>query len=134
MSQKTLVRAGAILLLLGLLTGLLVAPAMTGLLPLEPRSLLAAHLNALMGAFLLWGLAFSLPMLRYGPAGKARLAWAFLAAVYGNWLITAVKSRLHVSGLGWTGEPVNDAVLVALAAVVVLPSLGGAAAWVLGLF
>lgn len=128
MSQKGLARAGAVLLLLGLLTGVFISsPAF------DTHSLLAAHLDALMGAFLLWGLAFSLPMLRYDDVGRSRLAWTFVVASYGNWLITAIKSWLHVSGLGWTADPANDAVLVALLAAVVLPSLAGAGAWIAGL-
>ncbi len=130
---RLLARAAAWLVLLGLLTGFYVSAAMTGKLPVDAHAALASHLNALLGAFLLLGVAVTLPLLRYGPVGQRRLAWAFIVANFANWLVTAVKAWLHVSGVDLTGQPANDAILVALTLTVVLPGLGGAAAWVHGL-
>lgn len=121
--------AAALLLFLGLLTGGYAAFAMTGQLPADPHAALAAHLNGLLGAFLLLGVAWSVPLLGYGDAGLRRLAWLFIVPSYANWLVTAVKAWLHVAGLGRTGEPANDAVFVVLNLTVVLPSLVAAAAW-----
>ncbi|WP_239576964.1 hypothetical protein [Archangium primigenium] len=131
-AARLMAHAAAWLLLVGLLTGGYVAAAMTGKVPAEPRGALASHLNALMGTFLLLGVAWSLPMLRYGPRGQTRLAWAFIGANFANWAVTAVKAWLHVAGVDATGEPVNDAVFGVLTLSVVLPSLGAAAAWVYG--
>jgi hydroxylaminobenzene mutase len=114
-AARLMAHAAAWLTLLGLLTGGYVSAAMTGKVPADPHMALASHLNALMGAFLLLGVAWTLPMLRYGARGQHRLAWAFIVA--------AVDA---------TGEPVNDAVFGVLTLSVVLPALGAAAAWVYG--
>ena len=134
MTEKLLARAAAVQLLVALLTGGYAAAAITGLLPVDARSALAAHINGLFGSLLLLGLAYSLQFVKYGPAGKNRLAWCFICATYANWLLTTLKAALHVSGVIYTGQGANDAVFVLLMAAVVLPSLGGAAAWVAGLF
>lgn len=131
-AARLMAHAAAWLLLLGLLTGGYVAAAMTGKVPAEPHAALASHLNALMGTFMLLGVAWSLPMLSYGPVGQRRLAWAFIVANFANWFVTAVKAWLRVAGVDATGEPVNDAVFGVLTLTVVLPALGAAAAWVYG--
>ena len=130
--QKILGRAAAWLFLLGLLTGGLIPQVMNGTLDCDAHSLLASHLNALLGCFLLLGVGSTLPLLRYGEAGRRRLAWAFIVAGFANWSITAVKARLHVSGLGWTGERANDAIFLLLTAFVVVPSLAASVAWIAG--
>jgi hydroxylaminobenzene mutase len=131
-AARLMAHAAAWLTLLGLLTGGYVAAAMTGKVPADPHAALASHLNALMGVFLLLGVAWTLPMLCYGPEGQRRLAWAFIVANFANWGVTAVKAWLRVAGVDATGEPVNDAVFGVLTVSVVLPSLGAAAAWVYG--
>ncbi len=131
-AARLMAHAAAWLLLLGLLTGGYVAAAMTGKVPADGHMALASHLNALMGAFLILGVAWTLPMLRYGPTGQNRLAWAFIVANFANWGVTAVKAWLRVSGVDATGEPVNDAVFGVLTLTVVLPALGAAVAWVYG--
>ncbi len=131
-AARLMAHAAAWLTLLGLLTGGYVSAAMTGKVPADAHMALASHLNALMGAFLLLGVAWTLPMLRYGAVGQRRLAWAFVVANFANWGVTAVKAWLRVSGVDATGEPVNDAVFGVLTLTVVLPALGAAAAWVYG--
>lgn len=95
--------------------------------------MLAAHLSALMGCFLLLGVAWTLPMLRYGERGRRLLGGSLALACYANWAITALKSWLRVPGLAWTGEPANDAVFALLTVLVVIPFLAGGAAWLGGL-
>ncbi|MCY1074022.1 hypothetical protein [Archangium lansingense] len=131
-AARLMAHAAAWLTLLGLLTGGYVSAAMTGKVPADPQVALASHLNALMGAFLLLGVAWTLPMLRYGATGQNRLAWAFIVANFANWFVTGVKAWLRVAGVDATGEPVNDAVFGVLTLSVVLPALGAAAAWVYG--
>ncbi len=131
-TARLMAHAAAWLTLLGLLTGGFVSAAMTGKVPADPHMALASHLNALMGAFLLLGVAWTLPMLRYGPTGQRRLAWAFIVSNFANWFVTGVKAFLRVSGVDATGEPVNDAVFGVLTLSVVLPALVAAAAWVYG--
>jgi (hydroxyamino)benzene mutase len=131
-AARLLAHASAWLVLLGLLTGAYVGAAMTGKVPADGHMALASHLNALMGGFLMLGVAWTLPMLRYGATGQRRLAWAFILANFANWFVTGVKAWLRVSGIDAIGEPVNDAVFGVLTLTVVLPSLGAAVAWVYG--
>jgi hydroxylaminobenzene mutase len=130
--QRTLGRAAAWLFLLALLTGGLIPGSLNGTLPFDAHTLLASHLSGLLGCFLLLGVAWSLPLLRYGERGRRRLGWAFIVANYGNWAITALKARLHVAGLGWIGHPANDAIFVLLTVFVVVPSLAAGMAWIAG--
>ena len=131
-AARLMAHAAAWLMLVGLLTGGYVSSAMTGKVPADPHMALAAHLNALMGTFFLLGVAWTLPMLRYGPVGQRRLAWAVIIANFANWAVTCVKAWLRVSGVDLVGQPANDAVFITLTLSVVLPSLAAAAAWVYG--
>lgn len=130
--QRRLAAAAAILLALGLLTGGLVGLAMTGDVHADPGSALAAHLNALLGSFWMLGVAWTLPMLSYGEAGRRVLTWLVIVPNYANWAVTAVKSLLFVKAVGLDGTPTNDTVFVILNAFVVLPSLIAAGAWAWG--
>ncbi|HLM47549.1 MAG TPA: hypothetical protein VK458_27040 [Myxococcaceae bacterium] len=131
-AARLMAHAAAWLMLVGLLTGGYVSSAMTGKVPADPHMALAAHLNALMGTFFLLGVAWTLPMLRYGPVGQRRLAWAVIIANFANWAVTCVKAWLRVSGVDLIGQPANDAIFITLTLSVVLPSLAAAAAWVYG--
>ena len=73
--------------------------------------------------------AWSLPMTRLGPRGRARLAAAVTTANVANWMLTLGKAFLKVSGVDLIGEPANDAMFGALTLLVVLPSLGAAGVW-----
>lgn len=130
--QHRMAVAAAWLIFLGLATGGYAGLAMTGKLPADGHAALAAHLNALMGGFWILGVAWTLPMLKYGEVGLTRLAWAVIAPNYANWLITSVKAALKVPGLDFTGEAANDAVFVALNVAVVLPALAAAFFWARG--
>jgi hydroxylaminobenzene mutase len=132
-AARLLARGAAWLTLLGLLTGLYVAAAQAGKIPVDPHTALASHLAALLGAFLLLGVAVTLPLLRFGAVGQRRLAWAFIGGNFANWLVTAVKAALHVSGVELTGDLANNVVFFVLTFTVVLPTLGGAVGWIYGL-
>lgn len=123
----------AMLFLLGSLTGFLVAGAMTGAVAAEPKAALASHMNALLGTFLLIGVAFTLPFVRLGPAATRALVGAFVVAGYANWIITAAKSLLFVRGLKLQGSAANDTIFGLLGAFVVVPTLVGAVLWAYGL-
>jgi (hydroxyamino)benzene mutase len=124
--------AGAILLLLGFLTGGYVSAAMTGKISADVHSALASHLNAVLGAFWIFGVAWSLPLLQYGPIGQKRLAWSVIVPNYANWIVTAIKALLNVAGVDFSGSPANMAIFLALTFTVVLPSLGSTIAWING--
>jgi hydroxylaminobenzene mutase len=131
--QRRVAASGAILLAIGMVTGLWSGAALSGAVVVAiPRLALAAHLNCLMGCFWLLGFAFTLPMLSYGEKGKERLAKLMLVPTYGNWLITLLASFLGVRGISFLGELRNDVVAVLLFAFVVVPSLGVSFAWAWG--
>lgn len=129
---RLLGRSAALLVTLALVTGFLVAAAMTGKLDADPRAMLASHLNALLGAFWMIGVAWSLPLLRFDARGRTRLAWLTIVPNYANWLVTAVKSLVKVAGLEANADGRNNMVFALLTALVVLPSLAAAGLWVWG--
>lgn len=131
-ASRVAARNAAILLLVGLFTGIYAGLSMSGQIPADPHTALAAHLSALLGAFWLLGMAWTLPMLRYGEKGLARLVWVTTGANFANWAVTAFKALWKVSGVSATGDARNDTIFAMLTAFVVLPSLGAASAWVFG--
>jgi hydroxylaminobenzene mutase len=90
-------------------------------------------LNALLGAFWIFAVGWTLPMLRYGPTGQRRLAYGVILPNYANWLVTCVKAALHVAGIDVSADPANNAIFGMLTGLVVLPSVAAAVAWLWGL-
>lgn len=125
-------RNAAVLLLIGLATGGFVSAAMTGKVDADPGAALASHLNALLGAFWVLGVGWSLQFLGYGPVGRRRLVWATTVPNFANWAVTMFKAFWKVKGIDAVGEVKNDTIFGLLTLLVVLPSLGAAAAWVYG--
>lgn len=125
-------RAGAILLFMGMVTGIFVSAAMTGKLPADGKMMLAAHLNAILGAFMLFGYALSVAYLKYEEKKIALIGKLLLVANYANWLITTVKGFVKVHGIDLTGNIANDMVFGALTLFVVLPALVATLLWCLG--
>jgi len=131
--QRRAMLGAATLIALGMATGLLAGLAMTGGIPADGGAMLASHLNAILGGLWIAAVGLSLPMLRHDLSGKRLLVRTVVVANFANWALTLLKSFLHVKGIGLTGDRVNDVVFFALLALVVLPSLGAAVAWALGL-
>lgn len=132
--RRRLVRSGAWLFAVGLITGLWAAAVLTGQVKVPiPRLALAAHLNGLLGGLWLIAVASTLDLLRYGERGLRRLAWLVSIAAWSNWLVTLVASVLGVRGLEYTNDPANNAVAALLQTFVVLPALLGAGAWAVGM-
>ena len=131
--QRRTAAAGAILLVIALLTGILLAEAMSGAVHADVAEVVAAHLNAFLGCLWLVALAVTLPWLRFGDRGKRRLVIITAIAAYSNWAVTTVKSFLHVTGVKADQDHTNDAVFVALTIFVVIPSFVAAIGWVYGL-
>lgn len=131
--QRKTAAAGAALLVIAFATGGLLAAAMTNRIDADVHSVVAAHLNAVFGCLWLCALAFTLPMLRFSPAGTRRLVLVTALPAYANWLVTTIKAFFHVAGVDVTGDHANDAVFAALNALVVLPSLAAAIGWTYGL-
>jgi hydroxylaminobenzene mutase len=130
--QRRLGSWAAGLMAVGMLTGLYVAAAMTGKVPADGRMAVSAHLNAVIGSLWMIAVAWSLPLLRYGPVGLSRLAWAVTLSNVANWALTCVKAWWKVSGIDATGEAHNDAIFGALTALVVLPAFVAAGGWAWG--
>lgn len=130
--RKTLMKSGALLLFLGMLTGIYLAGALTGKIPADGKMVLGSHLNALFGGLILFALAFSLPYVRYSDQGLHRLGLSLIVANYGNWLITGIKALLHVHGIDYTGHASNDIIFGLLNVFVVLPAIGGTYFWFRG--
>jgi hydroxylaminobenzene mutase len=127
-------RAGAWLFAIGLVTGLWAAAVLTGqvVVPI-PRLALAAHLNGILGGLWLIAVAATLDRLRYGLAGRHRLAMLVVVATWANWLITLLASGLGVRGLEYTTDARNNVIAFLLQVFVVLPSLAAGGAWAWGL-
>lgn len=132
-TSRLLAAAGAILIGISLLVGAVAGAAMTGKIAASGATLLSAHLAGLMGAFMIFGLGWSLPMVGLSPAAKSRLAWSIIVPNYANLTITSLKAFLGVHGLDFGPTPGDTAVFVALNILVVLPILAGTGAWAWGL-
>lgn len=130
--QRTLGRNAAILIVIGLLTGIVLSAAMTKKIDAEPSMVLAAHLNGLLGCFWMIAVAWSLPALKYGEVGRSRLVWLVTVPNFANWGVTLFKSFWKVSGVDRIGEFRNDTIFGLLTLSVVLPSLAAAGAWAWG--
>jgi len=128
---RILARAGAGLVLGGLLTGVVAGGALSGRYSfIDGKIILGAHLAALMGAFFIFAVAWSLPLLQLGEQGRFRLAWAVIVSNYANWLVSTAKSMLGVHGVDLTADARNNAVFGVLTLLVVLPGLAAAVVWV----
>jgi hydroxylaminobenzene mutase len=128
--QRLMARHAAVLILLGLFTGVFASLPMTGKLDADAHAALASHLNALLGAFWVLGVAWSVPFFRYGERGARRLALIVIGAQYANWFVTLVKSLWKVSGLALSSDDKNNMVFVALTITVVLPAFAAAVMWI----
>lgn len=131
-SQRALARAAAWLLFLGLVTGIYAAAGLSGMLPIDGRTALGAHVSALSGAFILFALAWTLPMLKRSDQALERIGLALIVATYGNWIVTAVKAVFHVAGVGLTASVANNVVFGILNVVVVFPALIATFFWATG--
>lgn len=131
--SRLLAAAGAILIGLSLLMGAVAGLAMTNKIDAHGPTILASHLAGLMGAFMIFGLGWSLPMVNLSSAAKMRLAWFVIVPNFANMIITAIKGFLHVQGLDFGPTSGDSAIFVALNILVVLPALGATGAWVWGL-
>lgn len=128
--SRLLAAAGAILIGVALLMGAVAGLAMTNKIDADGATLLGAHLAGLMGAFMIFGLGWSLPMVNLSASSKMRLAWLVIVPNYANLAITAIKGFLRVHGLDFGPTGGDTAVFVALNILVVLPALGATGAWV----
>ncbi len=132
--QRRAAKAAALLMLLAMLVGLVVALAMTGKLDADPHALLAAHVNAITGSAWLAIYGWSLPWVQYNHVGQARILALTVLATYSNWLVTAAKAFWRVAGVGVDANPANNVVFGLLGVLVVGPALVATSAWAYGVW
>jgi hydroxylaminobenzene mutase len=132
-ATRLLVVSAAWLILGGLLTGGYIAAAATGKVDADPGMAVASHLNAILGAFWMLGVAWTLKLVRYGAVGQRRLAWLLVVANYANWIVTAIKAALKVHGIEAAPPAENNIIFGLLTVLVVLPSLAAAIGWIAAL-
>lgn len=85
-SSRLLMQLGAVLVLLGLLTGLTVPMAAL------PRMALASHLEGLLNGMLLIILGVIWDRLALGPRQRAAAFWLILYAAFANWAATLLSA------------------------------------------
>jgi (hydroxyamino)benzene mutase len=134
-TQRTLIKAGAILFAVGLLTGIWSAFALTHMAHFRmPRLALVAHLNALLGGMWLMVVAYSFHFMNCAEKCQQRIALTFMLSAWANWLVTLGASIVGARGLEYSDDPANNVVAFLLQVLVVLPALAGSLFWVRGLF
>ncbi len=122
-------------MLLGLLTGFLIAGAMTRRVPADVHSTVASHLNAILGALWIIAVAWSVPLLSLSDGQLRVLATFVITSNYANWAVTALKSLLKVSGVDFIADNgSNNLIFGLLSLFFVVPSLVACALWVFVLF
>ena len=131
--QHQLAKSASILIALGLGTGLYMSLVAMKVIEAEFPTVLSSHLNALLGAFWLLAVGWSLPFCRLSLPQLTRMVQMIIVANYANWLITLIKAHLHVAGIQMTSNWTNNLVLIALTICVVIPALWGCYLWILGL-
>ena len=103
--QRFLGQAGALLFLGSMVGGGYVALAKTGKIDVDAHSTVAAHLNAMLGAFWLFAVAWSVPHLGFGATGLRRLAWLDRSGFAdGPGLKISQRRKEKKSGRTWLGR------------------------------
>jgi hydroxylaminobenzene mutase len=106
-----------------------------GLIEASVPSMLASHLNGLLGGFWMLGVSYSLRWCHASEAQLKRMALLIITANYMNWLITLIKALCAVSAITWIkGQTANNLIHVLLIVGVVAPALWGSGMWVVALF
>lgn len=132
-AQRKIACLGALLLSLGMFTGLWTGMVMNGTFNVKiPHLALATHLNALLGSFWIFAVSYTVPFLRYNTKQLKVLTVLVAVPAYGNWAITLAASALGVRGLSYDSDPANNAIAFLLQVVVVLPSLLASIYWMRG--
>jgi hypothetical protein len=101
--------------------------------PRHERLALEAHIAAMLGAFWMIAVAYTLEHLRFGESGRRRMAQVVTLIAFGDWAVTILASVLDVRGIDFGGDAPNKIVAGLFQLLVVLPSLAASAAWAYGL-
>ncbi len=131
--NRTLLRSGALLFLLGLLTGL----ASAGM-PV-PRLGLSAHLEGIMNGIFLLGVGALWSQLRLSARARAATQGLLLYGTYANWVATLLSALFGTSrmtplaGAGHAGSALQEGIVTAVLVSVALTMIAGTVMLVVGL-
>ena len=128
--QHHLAKNAALLVAFAFLTGLYMSLVAMKLIDAEFQTVLSAHLNALLGAFWLMGVGWSLPFCQAPLNQLKQMSRLMILANWSNWFFTLIKAHLHVAGIQVTSDWVNNSILTALTLFVVLPALYACWIWI----
>ena len=112
--DRALMRAGVLLFLLGLLTGLAV-PLMQ-----IPRMALSSHLEGVMNGMLVMILGLLWPKLSLPAWASTATFWLALYGTFANWLATLLSAAwgaaalMPIAGQGAVGTPLAEGIVAAL--------------------
>lgn len=98
---------GAVVVMLGLLTGFPHAFVLTGQIAGEERAWRMAHLEGLLNGMLVMLAAAVASALVLSPRQHAWLVWSLVAAAYGNVVASVLGATFGVRGLALAGPPAN---------------------------
>ena len=129
----SMLKATATLILCGLLTGLYISLVAMKVVTADLSVVLSSHLNALLGAFWIAIVAYSLKFCHLSDAKRTWMIRSIVLANFANWFITLIKAHLHVAGIELTQDMTNNFIMIALTLFVVLPALVGSILWIQGL-
>ena len=122
--ERVLLRAGFLLVLLALLTGLIV-PAFR-----NPRMGVSAHLEGIMNGLLLVAAGLAWPHIRLSARGERTLKWLLLFAAYVNWGMTSLgaawgTSRLTpIAGAGFVAQEWQETIGMVLGVSIAVTVIG----------
>lgn len=132
--NRALLRSGALLLLLGLLTGLAI-PALR-----NPRAGLAAHVEGVMNGMLLLLVGSIWGHVVLGPRRKKALQWLLLYGTFANWVATLLSAVLGttaltpIAGAGFSGTAAQEALVWTILISVGLTMIAAVALLMAGLW
>lgn len=112
--DRVLMRAGVLLFLVGLFTGLVV-PLMQ-----IPRMALSSHLEGVMNGMLLMILGLLWPKLSLPAWAGTATFWLALYGTFANWLATLLSAAwgaaamMPIAGQGAVGTPLAEGIVAAL--------------------
>lgn len=125
-TSRILAIQGAVLMVLGLITGL-IGPALA-----NPRMGLSSHLAAMMGGLMLLALAGVWSLVRLTPRGERWALWLLGYGNFANWLATLLAAvwnaggnMMPIAAPGRTALPWQDGVVAGLLVTLSAATIAG---------
>ena len=133
-TPRNLIKAGAILFLLGLLTGFAIS------LFENPRMGLSSHLEGVMNGTFLIALGAAWSYVRLSPLQTKVSYWLLIYGAYANWVFITIAAvfgtskTTPIAGNGYSGDPWQEHLITAGLITVGITMVLGCAMVVYGLF